>query len=181
MNYHNITTDDMLNGDGLRVCLWCSGCTLNCYNCQNPQTHDFNSGIPFTKDTMQELLEALDKPYIAGLTLSGGHPFEAETLETVRNIVNTVKQKLPDKTIWIYTGYRWENIVQCVTYPEENGQYDNILKDIILKTDVLVDGEYMDDLRDITLPFRGSKNQRLIDVKATLNSDTPDIPILYNI
>lgn len=171
----------MSDGIGVRTVLWCSGCSLNCYNCQNPQTHDFNSGIPFTEDTMQELLEALEKPYIAGLTLSGGHPLETENLEPVRDIVNTVKQKLPNKTIWIYTGFIWENVVQCITYAEENGRYNDVLKDIILKTDVLVDGRYRDGLRDVTFPFRGSSNQRLIDVKATLNSDTPYIPILYNI
>jgi len=181
MNYHKLTKYDIANGVGIGLVLWVSGCSLSCENCHNPQTHDFNSGTPFTKDTMQELLESLDKPYISRLTLSGGHPFESENLETVREIVNTVKQKLPNKTIWIYTGFRWEKVVQCITYSEENRQYDDILKDIILKTDVLVDGRYKEGLRDITLPFRGSSNQRLIDVQATLNSDTPYIPIPYNI
>ncbi len=168
MNYHNITTDDMLNGDGLRVVLWCSGCRLNCYKCQNPQTHDFKSGIPFDEETMQEIIDALDKPYISGVTLSGGHPIEPENFDTILNISRVIDGRFPDKDIWLYSGYTWEYIVQ-----------DEKLKTILPYIDVLVDGTYIDELRDITLPWRGSSNQRVIDVNATLNSSTPDIPILY--
>ncbi len=168
MNYHNITTDDMLNGDGLRVVLWCSGCKLNCKNCQNPQTWDFNSGIPFTRDAMLEILADLSKPYISGLTFSGGHPLEPESFDTVFSIARCVKINLPKKNIWLYTGYTWECIIR-----------DEKLRTILPYIDVLVDGAYVDELRDITLPWRGSSNQRVIDVKATLNSGTPNVPILY--
>ena len=160
MNYHNIKTDDMLNGDGLRVTCWVSGCNMGCFNCYNPQTWDFNSGIPFTEETMQEILYDLSKPYIKGLTLSGGHPLDPHNAPKVLEIVKRVKMVFPNKDIWIYTGYVWEDIIK-----------DNTLKEILECTDVLVDGAYVDELRDISLAFRGSSNQRIIDVKKTLDSN----------
>lgn len=160
MNYHNIKTDDMLNGDGLRVTCWVSGCNMGCFNCYNPQTWDFNSGIPFTDDTMQELLYDLSKPYIKGLTLSGGHPFDPHNAPKVLEIVKRVKMVFPNKDIWIYSGYVWEDIIK-----------DETLREILKYTDVLVDGAYVDELRDISLPFRGSSNQRIIDVKKSLEQN----------
>ena len=100
----------MLNGDGIRIVLWVSGCTMNCKNCQNPQTHDFNSGIPFDDNAKQELFEALDKPYIQGVTFSGGHPLENENIDTVYSLCKEIKEKFPTKDIWLYTGYTFENI-----------------------------------------------------------------------
>lgn len=160
MNYHNIKTDDMLNGDGLRVTCWVSGCNMGCFNCYNPQTWDFNSGIPFTDDTMQELLYDLSKPYIKGLTLSGGHPFDPHNAPKVLEIVKRVKMVFPNKDIWIYSGYVWEDIIK-----------DETLREILKYTDVLVDGAYVDELRDISLPFRGSSNQRIIDVPKSLEQN----------
>ena len=157
MNYHNIKTDDMLNGDGLRVTCWVSGCNMGCFNCYNPQTWDFNSGIPFTDDTIQEILYDLSKPYIKGLTLSGGHPLDPHNALEVLEIVKRVKMVFPNKDIWIYSGYVWEDIIK-----------DNTLKEILKYTDVLVDGAYVDELRDISLAFRGSSNQRIIDVQKSL-------------
>ena len=168
MNYHNITTDDMLNGDGLRTVLWVSGCQQKCNNCQNPQTWDFNSGIPFTDETMQELLDDLSLPYISGLTLSGGHPLEPQNLDTVYNIVKTVKEKFPNKSIWLYTGYTWEEILgKDKLY--ENLEINGISPlDVVKYCDVLVDGKYEDDKRDITLAWRGSSNQRVINIQESL-------------
>ena len=160
MNYHNIKTDDMLNGDGLRVTCWVSGCNMGCFNCYNPQTWDFNSGIPFTEETMQELLYDLSKPYIKGCTLSGGHPLDPHNAPKVLEIVKRVKMVFPNKDIWIYSGYVWEDIIQ-----------NDTLKEILKYTDVLVDGAYIDELRDISLAFRGSSNQRIIDVQKTLDSN----------
>ena len=160
MNYHNIKTDDMLNGDGLRVTCWVSGCNMRCFNCYNPQTWDFNSGIPFTEDTMQEILYDLSKPYIKGLTLSGGHPLDPHNALKVLEIVKRVKMVFPNKDIWIYSGYEWENIIK-----------DEILREILKYTDVLVDGAYIDELRDISLPFRGSSNQRIIDIEKSLTEN----------
>ena len=160
MNYHNIKTDDMLNGDGLRVTCWISGCNIGCFNCYNPQTWDFNSGIPFTDDTMQEILYDLSKPYIKGLTLSGGHPLDPLNAPKVLEIVKRVKMVFPNKDIWIYSGYVWEDIIK-----------DETLREILKYTDVLVDGAYVDELRDISLAFKGSNNQRIIDVPKSLEQN----------
>lgn len=168
MNYHNITTDDMLNGDGLRIVLWVSGCSIHCFNCQNPQTHSFDSGIPFSNETMQEILDNLSQPYISGLTFSGGHPLEPQNLETVYKIVKMVKEKFPNKSIWLYTGYTWEEIF------DKEEKYENLEVngvsplDVVKYCDVLVDGRYEDDKRDISLAWRGSSNQRCISVQESL-------------
>ena len=150
----------MLNGDGLRVTCWVSGCNMGCFNCYNPQTWDFNSGIPFTEETTQEILYDLSKPYIKGLTLSGGHPLDPQNAPEVLKIVKRVKMVFPNKDIWIYSGYEWENIIK-----------DETLREILKYTDVLVDGAYIDELRDISLPFRGSSNQRIIDVPKSLEQN----------
>ena len=156
MYYHDITKCDMLNGDGIRIVLWVSGCTMNCKNCQNPQTHDFNSGIPFDDNAKQELFEALDKPYIQGVTFSGGHPLENKNIDTVYSLCKEIKEKFPTKDIWLYTGYTFENISSYL-----------IMKYI----DVLVDGKYIEEQKDLTLKWRGSKNQRVIDVKESLKQN----------
>ena len=155
MNYHNIDHCDMLNGDGIRVSLWVSGCSLHCKGCQNPQTWNFNSGIPFNREALQELYEALDKPYIQGLTLTGGNPMD--NVPEVLHICRTVKEKFPTKDIWLYSGYTFEQL-----------QQSQVATYILEYVDVLVDGPYVEEQRDITLPWRGSKNQRVIDVKKTL-------------
>lgn len=160
MNYEKIDKCSVSNGAGVRTVLWVSGCDIRCRNCHNQQTWDFNSGIPFTDDTMQELLYDLSKPYIKGLTLSGGHPLDPHNAPKVLEIVKRVKMVFPNKDVWIYSGYVWEDIIK-----------DNTLKEILKCTDVLVDGAYVDELRDISLAFRGSSNQRIIDVKKTLNSN----------
>ena len=171
MNYHNITTDDMLNGDGLRTVLWVSGCQQKCNNCQNPQTWDFDSGIPFTDETMQELLDDLSLSYISGLTLSGGHPLEPQNLGTVYNIVKTFKEKFPNKSIWLYTGYTWEEILEKEKSYEDLEANGISPLDIVKYCDVLVDGKYEDDKRDITLAWRGSSNQRVINIQESLKQN----------
>ena len=150
MNYEKIDKCSVSNGSGVRTVLWVSGCDIHCRNCQNPQTWDFNSGIPFTEETMQELLYDLSKPYIKGLTLSGGHPLDPHNAPKVLEIVKRVKMVFPNKDIWIYSGYVWEDIIK-----------DETLREILKYTDVLVDGAYIDELRDISLPFRGSSNQKI--------------------
>ena len=160
MNYEKIDKCSVSNGTRIRTVLWVSGCDIHCRNCHNPQTWDFNSGIPFTDDTMQEILYDLSKPYIKGLTLSGGHPLDPHNAPKVLEIVKRVKMVFPNKDIWIYSGYEWENIIK-----------DETLREILKYTDVLVDGAYIDELRDISLAFRGSSNQRIIDVQKTLDSN----------
>ena len=160
MNYEKIDKCSVSNGLGVRTVLWISGCNIHCKNCHNQSTWDFNSGIPFTENTMQEILYDLSKPYIKGLTLSGGHPLDIHNVPKVLEIVKRVKMVFPNKDIWIYTGYVWEDIIK-----------DDTLKEILKRTDVLVDGAYIDELRDITLPFRGSSNQRIIDVQESLKQN----------
>ena len=160
MNYEKIDKCSVSNGLGVRTVLWISGCNIHCKNCHNQSTWDFNSGIPFTDDTMQEILYDLSKPYIKGLTLSGGHPLDPINAPEVLKIVKRVKMVFPNKDIWIYTGYVWEDIIK-----------NDTLKEILKRTDVLVDGAYIDELRDISLPFKGSSNQRIINVQESLNQN----------
>lgn len=174
MNYHDIRTDDMLNGEGLRVVLFVSGCNHHCKNCQNPQTWDCTSGIPFAKDNIEEIKNKLKKDYISGLTLSGGDPLNENNLKDVCELCNIVKKEFPNKTIWLYTGYAWEEIIEEISLWH---QEELILKQIISLCDVLVDGRYVDELSDVNYPWAGSTNQRVIDVKKTL--DKNEI-VLYN-
>ena len=157
MNYHDIKKCDMLNGDGIRVSLWVSGCEHNCNQCQNPQTWDINSGVSFDIEAKKELFEALDKPYISGITLSGGDPLHENNLDEVLNLVNKIRLSLPEKTIWLYTGY---TIEECFAH--------SVRKEIVSQCDVLVDGRYVNSLRDITLKWRGSSNQRVINIQSTI-------------
>lgn len=169
----------MLNGDGLRVVLWLSGCSHNCYKCQNPQTHDPNSGILFDEKAEEELFRELSKDYISGLTLTGGDPLHENNLDGVLNLVNKFRLSLPNKTIWLYSGYRFE---ECQPFSEEGilkpGDFapnlQEILKkrwEIIKSVDFLVDGRYIDSQRDITLKWRGSSNQRVINIQESIKQN----------
>lgn len=155
MRYHNITKDDMLNGDGLRVVLWLAGCDHCCKDCQNPITWDPNGGLIFDEEAKEELFEALDKDYISGITFSGGDPLYFGNREDVTALANEIRKKYPDKTIWLYTGFSYETIV------------DLPVLDVV---DVLVDGEFIAEQKDNLLHWRGSANQRVIDVPATRKS-----------
>lgn len=153
MRYHNITKDDMLNGDGLRVVLWVAGCSHCCRECQNPQTWDPNGGIPFDQAAREELFEQLKKTYISGVTFSGGDPMHKNNVTEITRLAKEIREKFPDKTIWLYTGSLWESIQK-----EEIVQY----------LDVCVDGEFIVEQKDTSLKWKGSANQRVIDVKKTL-------------
>lgn len=157
MRYHNITTADMMNGEGLRVVLWLSGCTHHCYNCQNPITWDENDGLVFDKSAKEELFRELGKDYISGLTLSGGDPLHEANLDGVLELVNEIRLSFPNKSIWLYSGYTFE---ECLLNTKR--------REIIKNVNVLVDGRYIDSQRDITLKWRGSSNQRVIDIKQSL-------------
>ena len=146
MRYHNITKDDMLNGQGLRVVLWCSGCSHRCPECQNPITWDPNDGLLFDNEALIELINKLGQPYISGLTLSGGDPMYPNNRDMVLKICHTVKSLYPQKNIWMYTGYLFEDI-----------QGSPILNYI----DVLVDGPYVDALNDPKYYWAGSINQKI--------------------
>lgn len=159
MNYHNITHEDMLNGDGIRVVLWVSGCPHHCEECQNPETWSPNSGIEFDEEAKREIFNELSKDYVSGITFSGGDPLARDNVFTVSYVARTVKQLFPDKTVWVYTGYTYEELCQ---------RKNLYIEDILRHTDVLVDGEYKKDLRDVSLKWRGSSNQRVIDVQKSL-------------
>lgn len=153
MRYHNITTDDMNNGDGLRTVLWLAGCEHRCEGCQNPLTWDANGGLPFDEAAEEEVMRELRQPYISGLTLSGGDPLFPANRDDVLRLVRRVRAELPSKTIWLYTGYLWEKI--CAL-------------DVVMLVDVLVDGPFLKDRFDAKLHWKGSDNQRVIDVPQTL-------------
>ncbi len=169
MNYIKIDTEDVCNGDGLRVVLWLSGCDHHCYNCQNPQTWDVNSGILFDESAKEELFRELNKDYISGLTLTGGDPLHEANLDGVLNLVNRIRLSCGNtKTIWLYTGYTWEEINNTTILDVSNlGKSYKKLK-VVSLCDVLVDGRYIDSQRDITLKWRGSDNQRVIDINKSL-------------
>ena len=152
MRYHNITKDDMLNGDGLRVVLWVAGCNHNCKGCHNPVTWDIRGGIPFDQAAKEELFEELKKPYVSGVTLSGGDPLHPDNRRDIGELIDEISEKFPSKTIWLYTGYDWEAIRDLP---------------LIRKVDVVVDGEFVEALKDANLHWKGSSNQRTIDVPKT--------------
>lgn len=145
----------MLNGDGLRVVLWLSGCEHHCEGCQNPITWNANDGLVFDENAKQEIFTELDKDYISGITFSGGDPLLCATRKEVGEFVKEVRQKYPNKTIWMYTGYDWDAVKDL-----------DLMKDV----DVLVDGRFVLALKDDKLEWKGSSNQRVIDVKSTLKN-----------
>lgn len=169
MNYLQITHDDVCNGNGLRVVLWLSGCSHHCYNCQNSQTWNPDSGIPFDEAAKQEIFDELAKDYISGITLSGGDPLHEQNLDGVFGLVKEIRISFPEKTIWLYTGYDFQEIFRgessCIS---KKGLNDFKRRQIIKLCDVIVDREYIDEQRDITLKWRGSSNQRVIDIKQSL-------------
>lgn len=164
MRYHNITKDDMLNGDGLRVVLWVAGCSHCCKDCQNSQTWDPNGGLLFDDAAKKEIFEQLDKSYISGITFSGGDPLHAANRLDVRNLILEIKEKYPCKTIWMYTGDIWDKIFH---YP------------VMQYLDVLIDGEFHWKEKDVKLLWKGSKNQRVIDVQKSLKQTDPLVPLLH--
>lgn len=156
MNYHTIEKCSMLNGDGLRTVLWVAGCSLHCKHCQNPETWDYNSGILFDKNAEQELLNSLKSDYIAGLTVSGGHPLDPNNYQAVLGLCKKIRKIFGDsKTIWVYTGYEWKQVKDL---------------EIMKYIDVLVDGSFIEELKDEKLHWRGSSNQNVIDVKDSLKT-----------
>ncbi len=201
MNYLKIDKEDVCNGEGLRVVLWLSGCSHKCKGCQNPQTWDADSGISFDESAKEELFRELDKDYISGLTLTGGDPLFEGNLDDVLDLVtevnkryntpqnidsnnannnnilnaddNKIRLSCHQKSIWLYTGYTWEDIFSrtyakdhiVITCPEK---YQIYKQHIVELCDVLIDGKYIDQQRDITLKWHGSKNQRVIDVQKSL-------------
>lgn len=158
MNYGNIKFIDVADGDGVRVSLFVSGCRNHCEGCFSQQTWDFNFGEEFTEIQENEIIEACKRPYIAGLTILGGDPFEEENQKRVIDIIKHFKAECPDKTLWMYTGYVYENDLK----PGQRKHIPGITDYILYNVDVLVDGPFMLEKRNLSLKFRGSENQRLL-------------------
>lgn len=156
MNYHDIKHDDMNNGPGLRVTLFVSGCDHYCNGCQNPETWSTKSGIPFDDTAIEEIFEQLNNDYISGITFSGGDPLNENNRVEVCSLIHQIRLKYgKSKSIWIYTGYTWEEIV-------------NTLTPVLLGVDVLIDGMFDKNLADVNYHWAGSTNQRVIDVQRSL-------------
>lgn len=153
MNYHNITHDDMLNGEGLRVVLWVAGCENNCKGCQNPETHDPNGGIPFDVEAAVEIVDAMEQSHCAGLTISGGDPLYPGNIAEVTTLCKDFKNCYPNKTIWLYTGYTWEQVKDY---------------EVMQYIDVLCEGRFVQELADVNCKWVGSTNQRVINVPESL-------------
>ena len=172
MNYIQIDKASISNGIGFRVVLWCAGCTLRCKGCHNSQAQDFNAGKPFDDKAKEFLFKQLSKPYIKGITFSGGHPIECNNISAIYDLIKEIKNKFPSKDIWLYTGLTLS--IEDFKQPYSDMVISN---EVFKMCDVIVDGRYIEEQRDITLPFRGSRNQRLIDVRETLKQNQI---VLYN-
>lgn len=155
MRYHNITKDDMLNGDGLRVVLWVAGCSHCCKECHNPITWDPNGGLEFDEAAKQEIYDELEKDYVSGITFSGGDPLHYQNIREITKLAAEIRERYPEKTIWLYTGSTWEEVRD---------------EEIMNYVDVLVDGEFKIDLFDPNLHWKGSANQKVINVPETLKT-----------
>lgn len=165
MHYGNIKNYDIADGEGVRVTLFCSGCTNRCEGCFQPETWDFCYGKEYTKETEDQLIQMLTNPNIQGLTLLGGDPFEPSNQRTLITLLRRVKQELPTKDIWAYTGFVYEQDLL-----EGQRKHTEVTDEMLSYIDVLVDGPFVIDEKDISLYFRGSTNQRVIDMPKTLKS-----------
>lgn len=160
MNYGEIKKYDIANGPGVRVTLFVSGCRHHCKGCFNAETWDFHYGNPYTEKTEKEILDALNHPYIAGLTLLGGEPFEPENQRELVKLLKKVREMYPKKNIWSYSGYVYDKDLIL-----GGRAYTEVTDEMLSYIDVLVDGPFVEDLKDITLQFRGSSNQRILNLR----------------
>lgn len=161
MNYAEIKYYDIANGLGVRTSLFVSGCTHHCKNCFNPVTWDFAYGQPFTDATIQELLDSCEPSYIQGLTLLGGEPMEPVNQQALLPLVQQFKARFPQKDIWCFSGYTYETDILA----PEGKAHCAVTNELLRYIDILVDGEYKDELRDMRLKFRGSRNQRVLQIQ----------------
>lgn len=162
MNYANIKNCDVANGEGVRVTLFVSGCTNHCENCFQPETWDFGFGEPFTKEVEDRIITMMSPIYINGLTLLGGEPFEPSNQRALLPFVKRVRAAYPSKNVWAFSGFTYEELMRDGSHPR-----CEVTDELLSLIDVLVDGRYVDSLRNLSLKFRGSSNQRLIDMNKT--------------
>ena len=172
MYYSVIKPVDIADGVGVRVTLFVSGCTHHCKGCFQPQTWAFDYGQPYTQQTEDEILSLLQPPYIRGLTLLGGEPMEPDNQRALLHLLQRVRTELPQKDVWCYSGYTLEQLTG------QSRARCEVTDELLTMIDVLVDGEFVEEKRNISLKFRGSENQRLIDLPATLKRGTV---VLYDI
>lgn len=160
MNYATIKFYDVANGTGVRVSLFVSGCRHHCKGCFNAETWDFSYGEPYTKETEDSIIDGLKPDYITGLSLLGGEPFEPENQPALTALLRRVKTQLPEKTVWCYTGYTYDTDLA-----EGGSVFTDVTREMLSYIDILVDGEFIEEQRDLTLRFRGSRNQRILTLE----------------
>ena len=175
MHYGNIKKLAVEDGIGCRTAFFVSGCRHHCKGCFQPETWNFDYGQPYTKETEKEILDSLRPDYVAGITILGGEPFEPENQSDILSLIKAIKKQYPDKTIWIYSGCTFEDLM------DTSSQYhtDNTVP-ILEQTDILVDGEFIQEKKNLMLRFRGSENQRIIDVQKSLETQTPVLSEYYD-
>ena len=167
MRYAQIRSMDVSDGEGIGTALFVQGCPIHCYNCFNPETWDFNGGKEWTPEAEDKFIELAGKPYVTRISILGGEPLAEQNLDDVLGLLNKIRVLLPKKAVWIYTGYEWESIFNGEVYDSKN-QKGLLRSNIVQMCDVLVDGPFIDDLKDLTLKWRGSSNQRVIDVQKSM-------------
>lgn len=160
MNYATIKFYDVANGTGVRVSLFVSGCRHHCKGCFNAETWDFCYGEPYTQETEDSIIDGLKPDYITGLSLLGGEPFEPENQPALTALLRRVKTQLPEKTVWCYTGYTYDTDLA-----EGGSVFTDVTREMLSYIDILVDGEFIEEQRDLTLRFRGSRNQRILTLE----------------
>lgn len=175
MRYSSMRNLDISNGEGVGVSLFVQGCPFRCKNCFNSDTWDFNGGKEWTEEIKDKFMKLIDRPYIKRVSFLGGECLAEQNLDEVLKLVQEIRISFPKKTIWLYTGFEWNSLMSKIcqpTFPDEKFEHDRNIhmkrQKIISNVDVLVDGEYIDEQKDLTLKFRGSKNQHVIDVKQSL-------------
>lgn len=170
MRFASMRNLDISNGEGVGVSLFVQGCDRHCFNCFNPDTWDFNGGKEWTEETKNKFIKLIDRPYINRISVLGGEPLAEQNLDEVLSLIKEIRISFPEKTIWLYTGYEMSEIVKQEQYERVSGIPDVWSKrwEIIKQVNVLVDGEYIDEQKDLTLKWRGSKNQRVVDVQQSL-------------
>ena len=156
MRYNKIRKMDIADGPGVRVSIFTQGCAFHCKNCFNPETHDFNAGKEFTDNTLKKILELCDNDYIKGLSILGGEPMHPQNIEGTTKLAKAFKEKYPEKDVWVWSGFKFDDYLKD--------------KEVMKYIDVLVDGQYVEELHKPNLDWRGSENQRVIDVQKSLNS-----------
>ena len=175
MRFASMRNLDISNGEGVGVSLFVQGCDRHCFNCFNSDTWDFNGGKEWTEETKNKFIKLIDRPYINRISILGGEPLAEQNLDEVLSLIKEIRISYPEKTIWLYTGFEWNSLMSKIcqpTFPDKD--FERIIeihkkrKEIISNVDVLVDGEYIDEQKDLTLKWCGSRNQHVIDVKQSI-------------